>query len=243
MLKYRIMNPEVPCKGCGMKPCKGKTSHDCFFPNLQIVNSYLQQHTEFEGIFSKSGKICYNCYCFCHEIVSHLHERSEDCTVKLVIAELKKMKCDTNIEVAATKAALMTAEMLLKQRATLLPRLHSLFVEWLKQLPLDPSDSCEELLNPSARWLMARLAKQLSPHISFSCKVKKLIYRKDGDLLQALSFALASQSSTSAIQDNCGMQTEQQTASDHTIKRLVVLTTSWWLPWLHSLCRLKQPEK
>ena len=68
--------------------------------------------------------------------MSHLHERNEDCTLKLVIAELKEIKSDINTEVAATKPALMTAEMLLKQRAILLPRLHSLFVEWLKQLPL-----------------------------------------------------------------------------------------------------------
>ena len=55
------------------------------------------------------------------------------------------------IELAATKAALVTAEMLLKQRAMLLPRLHSLFVKWLKQLSLDPSDSCDDHSNlPSA---------------------------------------------------------------------------------------------
>ena len=50
---------------------------------------------------------------------------------------------------------------------------------------------------PSTLWLLVRLAKQLSPHISFCCKVKELgtvIYRKDGDILQALTFALARQS-------------------------------------------------
>jgi len=93
---------------------------------------------------------------------------------------------------------LLAAEMLLNQRAMLLPKLHLLFVLWLKDMPLEPSNSSDYSASlPSTLCLLVRLAKQLSTHISFCCKVKELgivIYRKDGDSLQALTFALARQS-------------------------------------------------
>ena len=33
MQMYRILNPTVPCKGCGIKPLNGKTSHERSPPN------------------------------------------------------------------------------------------------------------------------------------------------------------------------------------------------------------------
>jgi len=88
--------------------------------------------------------------------------------------------------------------MLLNQRAMLLPKLHSLFVFWFKDTPPQPSNSSDYSASlPSNQCLFVRLAKQLSPHIFFCCKVKKLgtvIYRKDGDILEVLTFALVRQS-------------------------------------------------
>ena len=65
-------------------------------------------------------------------------------------------------------------------------------------MPPQPSNSSDYSASlPSNQCLFVRLAKQLSPHIFFCCKVKKLgtvIYRKDGDILEVLTFALVRQS-------------------------------------------------
>ena len=131
---------------------------------------------------------------------------------KLLIEELKESTSDSNLEAAATKVTLLAAEMLLNQRAMLLPKLHSLLVLWLKDMPPEPSNSSAS--PPSTRWLLVRLAKQLSPHISFYCKIRKLgtvICRKDGDIL--IIFALSSHSLFDPLEDS-DLQTGATTFPD-----------------------------
>jgi len=134
MQTYRILNP-IPCKGCGIKPSTGKTSHERYPPNSTVVNAYYQQNTEFAETFSESDKICFSCYCFHLQIVNQAQLKSEDYALKLLIKEIKESTSDSNLEAAAAKAFLLAAEMLLNQRAMLLPKLHSLFVLWLKDMP------------------------------------------------------------------------------------------------------------
>jgi len=198
MQTYWILNPIISCKGCGIKPSSGKTSHERCPPNPSC-NAYYQQNTEFAETFSESDEICFSCYCFHFQIVNQDQLKSENYVLKLLIKEIKESTSDSNLEAAAAKASLLAAEMLLNQRAMLLPKLHSLFVLWLKYMPPERSNSSDYRASlPSTRWLLVRLAKQLSPRISFCCKVKKkhgtVICRKNGDILQDLTFALARQS-------------------------------------------------
>jgi len=48
--------------------------------------------------------------------------KSEDYALKLLTKEIKESTSDSNLEAAAAKASLLAAEMLLNQRAMLLPK-------------------------------------------------------------------------------------------------------------------------
>ena len=46
----------------------------------------------------------------------------------------------------------------------------------------------------TARWLLGKIARKLSPHLAFSCSCRKIgtvLHRSGGDLIHALSLALS----------------------------------------------------
>ena len=90
---------------------------------------------------------------------------------------------------AASKTAAMVARRLLEQRAMLLVEAHEHFTETATELRglYQPN---EDFDTGTPRWLLSYLIRALHPHLACSCKqcsTRTLLYRRDGDLLMAIS--------------------------------------------------------
>ena len=83
------------------------------------------------------------------------------------------------------------AQELLSNHALTLNGAYSIFTHQVETLvPMSSSDGRPEL--PSHRWLLSQLSATLTPHMSYTCKVKKhgvVLYRR-GHEIEALSYAL-----------------------------------------------------
>ena len=188
MQVYRVLNPPIPCKACGMVPSQRKLVQR-FCPNPALINAYIQQHTDFTEKLSDTDRICYTCYVFHTLIINKAQHKSDNHTLQQVMEEIYQEQCEHELDQALKEITLFVAQLLLKQRAILLPKLYHMLVQKLQGTR---GESDHHL--PSSRWLLAKLETRLSPHIAFCCKIKKcgtLLYRKDGDILHTLTQALA----------------------------------------------------
>ena len=88
MQAYRTLNPPTPCKACGIANIPSQRRPvQRFCPNPALINTYIQEHTDFTETLSETDRICYTCYLFHTQIINNAQHNSEDHTLQQVIQE------------------------------------------------------------------------------------------------------------------------------------------------------------
>ena len=77
MQAYRTLNPPIPCKACGILPSQRRPVQR-FCPNPALINTYIQEHTDFTETLSETDRICYTCYLFPTQIINKAQHNSEE---------------------------------------------------------------------------------------------------------------------------------------------------------------------
>ena len=193
----------VPCATCGGMPKYGKHYvRRC--PDPERITVYLQSSTDFRGTITSDSRVCRTCYDF-HSRV--LKQREENPSLESVKSDLEMQiaRFDQNDKQAVTdeqylawlvqRVALVLAKVLESEEAILLPELHSKFCSLIKTTAsLFPAVSSTIVGNPpTTTWLLGSISAHFKGTLGVVCKHRKygtLLYRKDGDLLKALSKAL-----------------------------------------------------
>lgn len=205
---YRQVNGPKPCAACGAQPRSGRvfTRHS---PNPQIMNDYYARnvdHDESEAteprVIEAQDLICYDCYVLHTEIVKLTRTEqpslNSDLEAKVEAwTETIEHGSVSRVETATLTAATHVAKLLLASRATLLPRVSTVFLEAYQTTPTGENfpeiETAECLIKFSSRWLLQKLLTHLKHHLSYKCIHRKfgtVLYRTGGDLLTSISWAL-----------------------------------------------------
>ena len=190
-------NTCTPCAGCGALP-KRRASYTRHCPNPDVINEHMQLHMDYALNLTASDTICFTCYKIYNQILndSEKEEVSYDSALNELISNLKTtpIKGDTLL-VALNSTAIYVANHLLMQQALLLPHVSALFLQ-LYGTASDQSpnvETGESTIKYSSRWLLTQLILYLGIHMEYKCVHKKfgvVLYRRNGDLLKSLSWAL-----------------------------------------------------
>ena len=207
---YAQFHPLKTCASCGAKPKVG--SHLCrHSPDAAAVTQHLQETTGTEVIIQPSDCLCYTCYLLHLTIHTSLHAKKEEAEHSLESAMQRWREQADNSDDKLTKAilasVLFVGEHLVIEKALLLPQVCRVFLEnygvtltdGLKSvdLNLEVGDSTVKF---SSRWVLNQLIIHLNPYMQYKCihmKYGTLLYRKEGNLLTSLSWALGAHRSKS----------------------------------------------
>jgi hypothetical protein len=128
-------------------------------------------------------------------------EDSTDSALNEVISCLKATSTEGDALLGAINGtAIYVANHLLAQQALLLPQASTIFLQLYDVAPTDHIETNEGTIKYSSRWLLTQLILKLGVHINYKCVHKKfgiILYRKNGDLLKSLSWALGTKTSKS----------------------------------------------
>lgn len=128
---------------------------------------------------------------------------STDDDLSTIILNLKSLTDNANIEClndvidhAMQQTCIYVGEALLNDEAMLLPSVHTFFHQQVQEISgvyniNTTNTELESSVTP--RWILSNLTNALKHHLKTICKIKKhgtILYRKDGDMLGALSKAL-----------------------------------------------------
>jgi len=206
---YRQFNPPLTCASCGTIGKTGqKFRHS---PNVLLVEQYLQD-TEFTDIsISPDDWLCSSCYNVHCSIIKTMHSE-ENGTDEMLAKAIETWEGTTKthnvskLTIAVVKSVLFVAKHLLQQKALLLPHVCHVFLEAYGvnimednksvQLTLEVEESSVQF---SSRWLLHQLIFYLNTFMMHKCvhmKFGTILFRKGGDMLVALSWALGSSQST-----------------------------------------------
>ena len=191
-----------PCFSCGIKPKRGTTfTRHC--PNPSLVNGYLSEGGE-AGEITSSDCICLSCY-KAHLAIIRAHE--ENNSLEDLADIWQHVLCDENsdeLTKAMLASVLYVADEFKNHRAVLLPHVSRVFI--MKYQDLTSTDQSHFLENQmlegregtikfTSSWLLKKLKMHLNKHIECKCIHKKfgtILFKKGGDLLTSLSWALGS---------------------------------------------------
>ena len=197
---YRELEFPAPCATCGVHTRYGK-NHVRRCPDPAIITSYLQTITGFSGTLTTDSRVCKACYEFHSQILRHHHENPSLESVKsnLQVSISTFESCDKQavteeqyLDWLVQKVALTLARLLEKDEAVLLPELHTKFCHMLKSNASHFSISIVDN-PPTTTWLLSSISIHFQSTLGVVCKHRKygtLLYKRDGDLLKALSKAL-----------------------------------------------------
>ena len=180
-----------PCASCEIKPKQGTTfTRHC--PNVGLINELL------EGAdISNTDCICLSCY-KSHLAMVKAHDQANQLSDMMVVWESTLSHSTTDRLTKATlHSVLYVAHEFENERAVLLPHISTLFCrQYLGPKPENQEcvlESQEGTIKFSSRWLLKQLIIHLHPHLNSKCIHKKfgvLLFKKGGDLLTSLSWAL-----------------------------------------------------
>ena len=97
------------------------------------------------------------------------------------------------IDVSIMKTVVSVGNILLENRAILLPSIHETFMGHVTDTSRVADISLEDTEDVSSRYILSSLTASLQHHITYSCKVRKygtLVHRPNADLVPLLSEAL-----------------------------------------------------
>ena len=246
----RKLAPAQCCASCGMKPKRGEHFiRHC--PDPQTINLVLLESTGSSHKLAANDKICLDCY---KSHVATLTSLGEVLTPNELLEkdistwehELMQASNMSQLTRATLSTVVYVAKELLPQHALLLPHVSTIFREVYQCSEASLSEDLllevgEGTIKFTAQWLLNQLVVYLHRYMSFKCvhkKVGTLIFRKGGDTLVSLSWAMGKQkvcthdeailekrshniSSTEQILDEAGnilnslLQKEVKKLSDH----------------------------
>jgi hypothetical protein len=160
---------------------------------------YLKVHDGFEGEITNEDVICKDCYVRHKQIIA----QAENITPMTLLAELKiqqqsfheRVCIDNFREYFVSIADMVTIDvinMLECDEAVLLPVLYEKFC-LLVNTNKTKLKVVEDIHVPQSRWLLTQICNKLGSYVETITKHKKygvLLYKRDGDILKALSSAL-----------------------------------------------------
>ena len=193
---YNQLNIPRSCASCGARAKTGTcfTRHS---PNPFLVNQVLHPHAESNDseLLSDDDNICLSCYKNHLAIVKSLEEREKN-NLQHLITIWEGTTLTNRLSKAILDTVLYVARELLNQRAMMLPDVSNFFLK--EYLRSTPDSECilegkEGTIKFTSKWLLIQLQMHLHLHMEHTCIHKKfgtLLYRKGGDLLISLSWAL-----------------------------------------------------
>ena len=199
---HRLFNPEQRCSSCGATPKPGqKFYRRC--PNPVIISKYLQDTSDTNILISPDDCICTSCYnthcSIIKSIESDLHGSDQMLLQSIKEWEITKDNTSTDqLTKAILSSVIYVAKSLLLQKALLLPWVCEVFLnaygfqstDGIKSIILEVGDSNVQY---SSWWLLHQLIAHLDGYMMHRCvhmKFGTVLYRKGGDVLVALSWAL-----------------------------------------------------
>ena len=174
-------------------------------PNASLLNELLSQCTELEGTHSMitdEDYICSSCYKTHLALIKSREEQdvSSDVGLNDLIGIWECKVCDSDTDKltrTVLHTALYVARELLNQRAVLLPGVSRTFLltygHSLSESDEQILEGGEDTIKFSSRWLLRQLIMHLCNHMDYKCIHKKfgtMFFRKGGDMLSSLSWAL-----------------------------------------------------
>ena len=207
-LLYRTLRKQssVPCAACGAKPLwDTQFSRHC--PDVELIIEHIRTAIGVELNLTSDDVICSSCYKLHLQIINETNHinKSDDSDLLVIIDQLDAQRREEHdiAQRALSTVALFVANEIYNQRAMLLPQASKIF---LKEYGTDIDDMYnvyiefnKTSIKYSSKWLLKQLIIILGAHLSYKCIHKKfgiVLYRKDGDLLYSLSWALGSNTST-----------------------------------------------
>ena len=188
---YRLLPEKVnllahqKCKTCSREVSKKMDYHHC--PDPQKIKEYLRDTIGCDVDISSADIICLTCYKAHKIILEHENEQSKDKDVQELMATLKAADLASVVDSALNEVTLSVAEILYKQEAILLPTAYDVLTKLLR----DQTATGDKGI--SKQHLFSHLKQTLNKHLA-CCTLQKsagtLLYRKDGNLLLALTKAL-----------------------------------------------------
>ena len=219
-MKLYRHHPSAVCASCGATPKQGSSfTRHC--PEPSVVSQHLTETTGSNITIDTSDCICYTCYKSHLSIVKALataEQQPSDDTLKrdmdMWSVKLTEVTTDA-VARAVLKSVLLVSEHLLQQKAVLLPNVCQVFLEEYGvslgcgtsttgiDVDLEVGDSTVKF---SSRWLLHQLITYLHPYLQYKCIHRKfgtILFRKGGDLLASLSWALGAMSYNSCQSSSC----------------------------------------
>ena len=207
-LLYRTLRKQssVPCAACGAKPLwDTQFSRHC--PDCDLVVENMRTTLGEELNLTPADVICSSCYKLHLQIINNKGNKNEpnDSDLEAIIHQLDAQRREEHdiAQSALYAVGSYVANELYNQRAMLLPQASKMF---LKEYGTDDDDMYnvyiefnKTSIKYSSKWLLEQLIIILGIHMSYKCIHKKfgvVLYRKNGDLLYILSWALGSNQNT-----------------------------------------------
>ena len=202
---YRQLHATQSCVSCGIRPKQG-TSFTRHSPNATLINSILSElNFDESAVHIQENDYVYNtCYKTHLAMLKYKDNKdNETCDSKklMQLMESWKITIANDATDAITKAILHTvlyvADEIMHERAVLLPRASQVFLAVYTE-----NSACQTVhvlevgegtIKYTTQWLLNQIILHLEPFINYRCIHKKfgtLLFRKGGDILTSLSWAL-----------------------------------------------------
>lgn len=234
---YRELHYPQPCAACYSQPrYGGDYTRHC--PDPAKITVFLKETFDFSGALTVASKICKPCYIFHRQVLQQLDSSSSAVTdtlhsivfhLETRLADFEKKGVDTVCDKSflawnVCKVSLGLTKILQNEEAILLPELYTTFCNYIIQT-IDKFPNVGKTLKtnpPTIRWFLSSISNHLGENLGIVCKHRKygtLLYRRNGDILKALSKALGkaqqSQRTETAIRnDYCSLlQSKSKTES------------------------------
>ena len=215
---YRLFNPVQNCSFCGATPKPGQKFHH-HSPNPVIVSKYIKDTTGTPIVISPDDWLCTSCYNTHCSIVKSTEcelKGSDEMLIKCIDDWEAKAYDTDQLTKAVLSSVIFVAKYLLLQKALLLPWVCQVFliaygIQYTGdiksvQVTLEVGDSSVKF---SSRWLLHQLITHLDGYMMHKCihmKFGIVLYRRGGDILAALSWALSTSQSPNQYQSEPEIQ-------------------------------------
>ena len=173
------------CKTCNREISKKTDYHHC--PDPRVIKEYLRSTVGYDVDINRADIICLTCYKAHKTILEQENEQSKDKDLQELMVTLKTADIPSVVDSALNEVTLAVAETIYKQEAILLPTAYDMLTKLMRDQAVIGNKGI------SKQHLFSHLKQTLNKHLA-CCTLQKsagtLLYRKDGNLLLALTLVL-----------------------------------------------------
>ena len=173
------------CKTCNREISKKTDYHHC--PDPRVIKEYLRTTVGYDVDINRTDIICLTCYKAHKTILEQENEQSKDKDLQELMVTLKTADIPSVVDSALNEVTLAVAETIYKQEAILLPTAYDMLTKLMRDQAVIGDKGI------SKQHLFSHLKQTLNKHLA-CCTLQKsagtLLYRKDGNLLLALTKVL-----------------------------------------------------